>query len=132
VKLQAASCPQTREKVEIFKFLGVHITDKLKWTTHTDSVVKKAQQSLFNLRRLMKCGLLPKTLTDFYRCAIESILLGCITACTATATTRRSREWCSLPPWVQALTQIGQQRRERGDGGTDAPAEGYPDGLPSR
>ena len=26
------------EKVESFKFLGIHITDKLKWTTHTDSV----------------------------------------------------------------------------------------------
>ena len=32
------------EKVESFKFLGVHTTDKLKWSTHTDSVVKKAQQ----------------------------------------------------------------------------------------
>jgi hypothetical protein len=30
------------EKVECFKFLGVHITDKLKWSTNTDSVVKKA------------------------------------------------------------------------------------------
>ena len=44
----------TGEKVESFKFLGVHITDKLKWSTHTDSVVKKAQQRLFNLRRLNK------------------------------------------------------------------------------
>ena len=35
------------EKVENFKFLSVHITDKLKWSTHTDSVVKKAQQCLF-------------------------------------------------------------------------------------
>jgi hypothetical protein len=40
------------EKVESFKFLGVHITDDLKWYTHTGSVVKKAQQHLFNLRRL--------------------------------------------------------------------------------
>ena len=38
------------EKVDSFKFLCVHITDKLKWSTHTDSVVKKAQQHLFNLR----------------------------------------------------------------------------------
>jgi hypothetical protein len=30
------------EKVGSFKFLDVHITDKLKWSTHTDSVVKKA------------------------------------------------------------------------------------------
>ncbi|XP_064881518.1 uncharacterized protein LOC135574311 [Oncorhynchus nerka] len=45
-----------------------------------DSVVKKAQQRLFNLRRLKKFGLSPKTLTNFYRCTIESILSGCITA----------------------------------------------------
>jgi hypothetical protein len=74
------------EKVERFKILNVHINDKLKWSTHTDSVVK-AQQHLFNLRRLKKCGSSPKTLTNFYRCTIESILSVCITAwygnCTA-------------------------------------------------
>jgi hypothetical protein len=43
-------------------------------------VVKKAQQGLFNLRRLKKSGLAPKTLTNFYRCTIKSILSGCITA----------------------------------------------------
>jgi hypothetical protein len=49
--------------------------------------MKKAQQRLFNLRRLKKLVLTPKTLTNFYRCTIESIMLGCITAwysnCTA-------------------------------------------------
>ena len=34
------------EKVECFKFLCVHITNELKWSTHTDSVVKKTQQHL--------------------------------------------------------------------------------------
>jgi hypothetical protein len=75
------------EKVESFMFLRVHIMDRLKWSTHTDNVVKKAQQRLFNLRRLKTFGLSPKTLSDFYRCPIESILSGCITAwygnCTA-------------------------------------------------
>ena len=47
---------------------------------HTHSVVKKAQQRLFNLRGLKKYGLSPKTLTNFYRCTIESIVSGCITA----------------------------------------------------
>jgi hypothetical protein len=45
------------EKVESFKFLCVHITDKLKSSTHTDSMVKKAPQPLFNYRRLKKFGL---------------------------------------------------------------------------
>ena len=47
----------------------------------------KKEQRLFNLRRLKKFGLSLKTLTNFYRCTIESILSGCITAwygnCTA-------------------------------------------------
>ena len=70
----------TVEKVESFKFLGVHITDKLNWSTHTDSLVKKAQQWLFNLRRLKEFGLSPKTLTNYYRCTVKSILSGCIIA----------------------------------------------------
>ena len=31
------------ENVESFKFLGVHITDKIKLSSHTDNVVNKAQ-----------------------------------------------------------------------------------------
>ena len=44
----------TFEKVKSFKFLDVHITDNLKSSTHTDSVMKKAQECLVNLRRLKK------------------------------------------------------------------------------
>jgi hypothetical protein len=58
----------------------VHVSEDPKWSLHTDSVVKKAQQRLFNLRTLKKFCFAPKTLTDFYRCAMESILSGCITA----------------------------------------------------
>ena len=32
------------ERVKSFKFLGVHITDNLKWSLHTGSMVKNAQQ----------------------------------------------------------------------------------------
>ncbi len=35
------------EWVSSFKFLGVHITEDLKWSAHTDAVLKKAQQRLF-------------------------------------------------------------------------------------
>jgi hypothetical protein len=42
------------EKVESFKFLCVHITDDQKWSTHTNSVMKKAQQCHFKLRMLKK------------------------------------------------------------------------------
>jgi gmma-aminobutyric acid receptor subunit gamma len=79
------------EKMENFKFLDVHITDDLKWSTHTHIVMKAAQQRVFNLRRLKKFGLAPKTLTNFYRCTIESILSVCITAWYGNCTTHNRK-----------------------------------------
>ncbi len=35
------------ERVTSFKFLGVHITENLTWSAHTDAVLKKAHQRLF-------------------------------------------------------------------------------------
>ena len=40
------------EQVESFKFLGVHITKKLEWSKLTKTVVERARQSLFPLRKL--------------------------------------------------------------------------------
>ena len=49
------------EQVESFKFLGVHI-NKLEWSRHTKTVVKRAQQSLFPLRKLKRFGMDPQIL----------------------------------------------------------------------
>jgi hypothetical protein len=50
------------ERVESFKFLGVHITNKLLWSKHTKKVVKRALQHLFPLRRLKRFGMGPQIL----------------------------------------------------------------------
>ncbi|KAI4876266.1 hypothetical protein NFI96_007911 [Prochilodus magdalenae] len=75
------------ERVSSVRFLGVHLTDDLSWSLHTNKVVRSARQRLFFLRRLRKFGLPPDILTNFYRCTIESILTACITvwygSCTA-------------------------------------------------
>jgi hypothetical protein len=68
------------EQVESFRFLGVHITNKLTWSKHTKTVVKRARQSLFPLRRLKRFGMGPQILKSFYSCNIKSTLIGCITA----------------------------------------------------
>ena len=68
------------EQVESFKFLGVHITNKLTWSKHTKTVGKRAQQNLFPLRRLKRFGMAPQFLKRFYSCTIGNILMGCITA----------------------------------------------------
>ncbi len=79
------------ERVSSFKFLGVHITEDLTWSAHTDAVLKKAHQRLFFLRRLRKFGTSPRVLRSFYTCTVESILTGCITAWFGNSTTGNRR-----------------------------------------
>ncbi len=79
------------ERVNSFKFLGVHITEDLTWSAHTDAVLKKAHQRLFFLRRLRKFGTSPRILRSFYTCTVESILTGCITAGFGNSTTGNRR-----------------------------------------
>ncbi len=100
------------ERVNSFKFLCVHITEDLTWSTHTDAVLKKSHQRLFFLRRLRKFGMSPSILRSFYTCTVESILTGCITAWfgNSTAGNRKALQrgcangpphwwrWASLPP----------------------------------
>ncbi|KAI4899027.1 hypothetical protein NFI96_000382 [Prochilodus magdalenae] len=75
------------ERVSSVRFLGVHLTDDLTWSLHTNKVVRSTHQRLFFLRRLRKFGLPPDILTNFYRRTIKSILTACITvwygSCTA-------------------------------------------------
>jgi hypothetical protein len=94
------------ETVKNVKFLSKHISEKLKWSNHTDTVVKKARHRLFNLK---KFSLSPRVLTVFYRSTVESILSGCITAWYGNSTTaeRKALQWvvrsaertigCTLP-----------------------------------
>ena len=67
------------EQVESFKFLVVHIRNKQTWSKHTKTLVKRARQCLFPLRRLKRFGMGLQILKRFYSCTIESILTGCMT-----------------------------------------------------
>jgi hypothetical protein len=45
------------EQVVSFKFLGVHITKELSWSTQVNTVVKRARPRLFPLIRLKRFGM---------------------------------------------------------------------------
>ncbi|XP_059807146.1 uncharacterized protein LOC132381625 isoform X4 [Hypanus sabinus] len=63
----------TVERVSSFRFLGIHISEDLTWSTNTTTIVKKAQQRLFFLRTLKTAGLPEQMLVTFNRCTLESI-----------------------------------------------------------
>ena len=69
-----------------------------------DSVLKKAQQRLFNLRRLKTFVLSPKTLTNFYGFTIESILSFCITAWYGNCTTLKLKALQRVVRSAQRIT----------------------------
>jgi len=62
-----------------FTFLGVDTHENLTWSLNTSSLIKKAQQLLYLLRRLKRAQLSYKHLTNFYRCAVESKITSYIT-----------------------------------------------------
>ncbi|KAK1798577.1 hypothetical protein P4O66_006874 [Electrophorus voltai] len=69
----------TVERVDNFRYLGVHISQDLSWSHNTNSLAKKARQCLYHLRHLRDFRLPSKVLQNFYTCTIESILTGNIT-----------------------------------------------------
>ncbi|TWW80193.1 putative RNA-directed DNA polymerase from transposon BS [Takifugu flavidus] len=71
-----------------FRFLGTTITRDLKWEPTISSLIKKAQQRMFFLRKLRKLNLPPRMLAQFYTAIIESILTSSITVWYAGATVR--------------------------------------------
>ena len=54
------------DRVESFKFLGVHITNKLSWSKYTKTFVKRAVQHLFPDTRLKRFGMGPQVLKKLY------------------------------------------------------------------
>ena len=62
------------KQVESFKFLGVHNTNKLTWSKHTKTVVKRARQSLFPLRGLKRFGMSPQKVLQLHHCLVRQLL----------------------------------------------------------
>ncbi|KAI4873263.1 hypothetical protein NFI96_029966, partial [Prochilodus magdalenae] len=66
------------EVVSSYRYLGVHLSNNLTWSNNTSSLVRKAHQRLYFLRRLRQAGLGSSVLRSFYRCVVESVLCSSI------------------------------------------------------
>lgn len=91
------------EQVKSIKFLGVHITDTLNWSTNITSLAKRAQQRLYFLRRLRSLHLHPPILATFYRSTIESVLTSCISTWCGSCT---AADWKCLQRVVRTAEKI--------------------------
>ena len=62
------------EVVESYKFLGVHLNNKLDWTDNTHALYKKGQSRLHLLRRLRSFGVCRALLRTFYDSVMASAI----------------------------------------------------------
>lgn len=62
------------EVVPTYKYLGVHLDNKLDWSLNTDALFKKGQSRLFFLRRLRSIDVCGKLLQMFYQSVVASVL----------------------------------------------------------
>ena len=62
------------EAVDNYKFLGVHINNKLDWTDNTEALYRKGQSNLYFLRRLRSFKVCNRLLQMFYQSVVASVL----------------------------------------------------------
>jgi hypothetical protein len=131
------------ERVDCFKFLGIHISGDLTWSAHVEQCVAKAQRRLFFLRRLKSFRLETSLLVKFYHTVIESILLLSVTVWygSTTAEDRRLLDGVvasasrvigiQLPPIDNVYWKRMDKRAERIMADKSHPAHGLFELLPS-
>ena len=69
---------QPVERVDTFKLLGIHLSNKLSWKDHVAKTVAKASKRLYFLCLLKRAGLAPPDIIKVYVAMIRSILeYGC-------------------------------------------------------
>ena len=67
-------CGVDIEVVTSYKYLGVHLDNKLDWSLNTDTLYKKGQSHLFFLRKLRSLNICSKMLQMFYQSVVASVL----------------------------------------------------------
>ncbi|KAI5090955.1 hypothetical protein C0J45_19816 [Silurus meridionalis] len=61
-------------RVDSYKYLGVHLNNKLDWTDNTEAIYKKGQSRLFLLRRLRSFGVQEELLKTFFVSVVASAI----------------------------------------------------------
>lgn len=54
------------ERVSTYKYMDVHLNNKLDWSHHTNSLYRKAQSQLFLIRRMRSFGEQGKLFRTFF------------------------------------------------------------------
>ncbi|XP_054866081.1 uncharacterized protein LOC129348770 [Amphiprion ocellaris] len=79
------------DMVDTYKYLGVHLNNKLDWTHNTEVLYKKGQSRLHLLRRLRSFGVCRTLLRTFYDSVVASAIFYAV-VCWGAGSTERDRK----------------------------------------
>ena len=65
---------KTIDRVTVYKLLGLHVTDELKWQAHVSAICSKASKRLHFLRLLKRASMSIADLTHYYETIIRPIM----------------------------------------------------------
>ena len=99
---------QEVERVENYKYLGVHINNKLDWHHHSSSVISKINQRLYFVRKLKYFNIDNTLISLFYRSIIVSVVSFCIVAWGGNAVQKDIQKINKVVRQASKLTGIAQ------------------------
>ena len=79
------------EVISVYKYLGVHLNNKLDWSHNTDALYKKGQSRLHLLRRLRSLWVCRPLLRTFYDTVVASVIFYAV-VCWGCGFTERDRK----------------------------------------
>ncbi|TWW61112.1 hypothetical protein D4764_05G0012020 [Takifugu flavidus] len=106
------------EIVEEYKYLGVHLNNKLDWTHNTDALYKKGQSRLHLLRRLRSFGVCRSLLRTFYDSVVASVIFYAV-VCWSCGSSERDRKrlnklvrraGSALDCSLDSIEEVGERR----------------------
>jgi len=65
---------QPIEQVTSYKLLGLHVTEKLRWSEHVSAICSKAAQRLHFLKQLKRAAMSPSDLVYYYQSVIRPVV----------------------------------------------------------
>ena len=99
---------QVVEQVENYKYLGIHVNNKLDWSIHASKVISKINQRMFFVRKLNHFHVDKTLISLFYQAVVQSLISFCICVWGGNANHKDISKICSIAKQASKMTGIVQ------------------------
>ena len=99
---------QVVEQVDNYKYLGIHVNNKLDWSVHASQVISKINQRMFFVRKLNYFNVDKTLISLFYQAVVQSLISFCVCIWGGNANHKDISKICSVAKQASKITGIRQ------------------------